>query len=62
MSIPIFGPPRDLYQQPGIKQTVFMDHIKGHYYESHPTINPSGVVPLGPVLDLDAPHGREKLS
>ncbi|WP_417803729.1 glutathione S-transferase family protein [Thalassospira lucentensis] len=53
---------RDLYQQPGIKQTVFMDHIKGHYYESHPTINPSGVVPIGPVMDLDAPHGRDKLS
>ncbi|NIZ01816.1 glutathione S-transferase family protein [Thalassospira lucentensis] len=53
---------RDLYQQPGIKQTVFMDHIKGHYYESHPTINPSGVVPIGPVMDLDSPHGRDKLS
>ncbi|KJE36682.1 glutathionyl-hydroquinone reductase YqjG [Thalassospira sp. HJ] len=53
---------RDLYQQPGIKETVFIDHIKGHYYESHPTINPSGVVPLGPVMDLEEPHGREKLS
>ncbi|WP_417828984.1 glutathione S-transferase family protein [Thalassospira sp.] len=53
---------RDLYQQPGIKDTVFMDHIKRHYYQSHPTINPSGVVPLGPIIDFESPHGREKLS
>lgn len=52
---------RDLYQQPGIAATVDFRHIKGHYYESHRTINPTGVVPLGPVLDLDAPHGRECL-
>jgi putative glutathione S-transferase len=52
---------RDLYQQPGIAETVDFRHIKGHYYESHGTINPTGIVPLGPVLDLDAPHGRERL-
>jgi putative glutathione S-transferase len=35
-----------------------MDHIKGHYYRSHGTINPTGVVPLGPVQALDLPHSR----
>jgi putative glutathione S-transferase len=52
---------RDLYQTPGVAETVDMRHIKGHYYESHRTINPTGIVPLGPVLDLDAPHGRERV-
>ncbi|HEV2557349.1 MAG TPA: glutathione S-transferase family protein [Microvirga sp.] len=52
---------RDLYQIPDIAETVDMQHIKGHYYESHGSINPTGVVPLGPILDLDAPHGRERL-
>jgi putative glutathione S-transferase len=50
---------RDLYQQPGIAETVDFDHIKRHYYMTHPQINPTGVVPRGPELDLDAPHGRE---
>ncbi len=49
---------RDLYQQPGIAETVHMDHIKNHYYASHHTINPTGVVPLGPEQDFLAPHGR----
>jgi glutathionyl-hydroquinone reductase len=49
---------RDLYQRPGVAETVSFDHIKRHYYESHETINPTGIVPLGPALDLDAPHGR----
>lgn len=52
---------RELYQVPGIRQTVNLHHIKHHYYGSHPTINPSGIVPLGPVLDLDAPHGRARV-
>ncbi|MBD2653967.1 glutathione S-transferase family protein [Synechocystis sp. FACHB-383] len=43
---------RDLYQQPGIAETVNFQHIKGHYYESHLTINPTGIVPMGPALDL----------
>jgi len=51
---------RELYQVPGIKQTVFFEHIKGHYYESHLMINPTGIVPKGPVLDLDMPHVRDK--
>jgi putative glutathione S-transferase len=53
---------RDLYQTPGVAETVNMQHIKGHYYESHLTINPTGIVPKGPVMDLDAPHGREGLA
>ncbi|WP_431858340.1 glutathione S-transferase family protein [Azospirillum sp.] len=52
---------RDLYQMPGIAQTVRFDHIKRHYYASHRTINPTGVVPKGPDLDLDSPHGRGRL-
>ncbi len=52
---------RDLYQTPGISGTVNMTHIKRHYYESHRTINPTAVVPLGPDLNLDAPHAREHL-
>src|ERR1041385_1011846 len=52
----------DLYQQPGIDQTVNFDHIKRHYYMTHDTINPSRIVPIGPVLDLARPHGREKLA
>lgn len=53
---------RDLYQTPGVAKTVDMRHIKHHYYRSHKTINPTGVVPVGPALDLDRPHGREALS
>jgi putative glutathione S-transferase len=49
---------RDLYQTPGVAETVDMDHIKRHYYVTHTQINPSGIVPVGPELDLDAPHGR----
>jgi len=51
----------DLYQQPGIAETVNFDHIKRHYYMTHTEINPTHIVPLGPVLDLTRPHGREKL-
>ncbi len=43
---------RELYQQQGIPDTVNFDHIKQHYYRSHPSINPNGIVPLGPTLDL----------
>jgi putative glutathione S-transferase len=52
---------RDLYQQPGIRETVNFDHIKRHYYFTHDDINPTRIVPLGPVLDLERPHGREHL-
>ncbi|MCX5493245.1 glutathione S-transferase family protein [Kaistia dalseonensis] len=49
---------RELYQMPGIRETVDFDHIKKHYYQSHKTINPTGVVPMGPILDFDAPGTR----
>lgn len=50
----------DLYQQPRVAETVDFDHIKRHYYMTHQEINPSRLVPLGPVLDLTLPHGRAK--
>ena len=50
---------RELYQLPGVAETVNFDHIKRHYYQSHKTINPTGIVPMGPELDLAAPHNRE---
>ena len=53
---------RDLYQTPGVAETVDIRHIKNHYYRSHKTINPTGIVPVGPALDLDRPHEREALS
>jgi putative glutathione S-transferase len=53
---------RDLYQTPGVAGTVNFQHIKGHYYQSHRNVNPSGIVPMGPAMDLMAPHGRAKLS
>lgn len=52
---------RELYQWPGVAKTVNVRHIKHHYYRSHGTINPTGVVPAGPLLDFDRPHGRETL-
>ena len=53
---------RDLYQHPGVGETVRMDHIKRHYYGSHETVNPTRIVPAGPEIDYTAPHGRERLS
>jgi len=49
---------RELYQMPGIVDTVNFQHIKGHYYQSHRGLNPFAVVPAGPVLDFMAPHNR----
>ncbi len=49
---------RELYQWPGVAETVRMDEIKIHYYTTHPSINPTGLIPLGPALDFSAPHGR----
>ncbi|SCA58220.1 S-transferase [Candidatus Terasakiella magnetica] len=54
----LWGYLRELYQMDGIAQTVDMVHIKTHYYASHTTINPTGVVPLGPELDFLSPHNR----
>jgi putative glutathione S-transferase len=50
---------RELYQVPGVAETVHMDHIKDHYYRSHGSINPTGVVPAGPEIDFSEPHGRD---
>jgi len=52
---------RELYQVPGVSGTVNLDHIKTHYYGSHRTINPSGIVPAGPLQDFMRPHGRDRL-
>ncbi len=49
---------RDLYQQPGVAETINMYHIKQHYYGSHTTVNPTGIVPLGPEIDLYKSHNR----
>lgn len=57
----LWGYTRDLYQRPEIRPTVNFQHIKNHYYQSHPHVNPAGVVPAGPVVDFDSPHGRESL-
>ncbi len=50
---------RELYQWPGVRETVNFTHIKHHYYYSHRTINPTQIVPKGPELDLERPHGRD---
>ncbi len=52
---------RDLYQVPGVAGTVRMNHIKRHYYDSHKTVNPTGIVPKGPDIDFNAPHDRDRL-
>lgn len=53
---------RDLYQYPGIKQTLDMQHIKQHYYFSHTKINPTQIIPVGPELSLHKEHDRGRLS
>jgi glutathionyl-hydroquinone reductase len=52
---------RDLYSTPGVADTVNFDHIKRHYYMTHTSLNPTRIVPVGPALDLTAPHDREAL-
>ncbi|RQG98166.1 glutathione S-transferase family protein [Natrarchaeobius oligotrophus] len=52
---------RDLYQTPGVAETVNMAHIKEHYYTTHPDVNPHRIVARGPDLALDAPHDRDEL-
>jgi putative glutathione S-transferase len=58
----ISGYVRELYQMPGVAETVSFEHIKTHYYASHLMINPTGVIPVGPVQDFTAAHGRGKNS
>jgi putative glutathione S-transferase len=53
---------RELYQWPGVAETVRMDEIKRHYYVTHPSVNPQRKIPLGPELNFEAPHGREALT
>jgi glutathionyl-hydroquinone reductase len=52
---------QDLYQTPGISSTVNFDHIKRHYYITHTEINPTQIVPIGPLLALNTPHSRAEL-
>ena len=54
----LWGYLRDLYQVAGVKETINMQHIKAHYYTSHAAINPTGVIPVGPIIDFHEPHGR----
>ena len=58
----LWGYTRELYQVPGVAETVNMDHIKYHYFASHRSINPTGIVPKGPEIDFMLPHGRPRIS
>ena len=53
---------RELYQWPGVAETVNLDHIVRHYHYSHESINPNRIIPINPVLDFAAPHGRDRLA
>jgi putative glutathione S-transferase len=53
---------RELYQVAGVRETVDFDHIKRHYYMSHDHLNPRRIVPIGPLLDFERPHDRERLT
>ncbi len=57
----LWGYVRDLYQVPGIAETVKFDIIKAHYYGSHETINPTRIIPAGPNIDFYEPHNRDSL-
>jgi putative glutathione S-transferase len=57
----LWGFVRDVYQTPGVAETCRLDHIKEHYYRSHGHINPTRIVPKGPIIDHTTPHGRERL-
>uniref|UniRef100_A0A0D9VFI5 GST C-terminal domain-containing protein n=1 Tax=Leersia perrieri TaxID=77586 RepID=A0A0D9VFI5_9ORYZ len=56
----LFNYTKDIYQIPGISSTVKMEHIRKHYYGSHPSINPYGIIPAGPNIDYNAPHDRSE--
>ncbi|MDQ3942779.1 MAG: glutathione S-transferase C-terminal domain-containing protein, partial [Actinomycetota bacterium] len=58
----LWGYLKDLYQRPGVAETVKMDHIQKHYYRSHESINPTRIVPKGPILDFTEAHDRERFS
>ena len=54
----LWGYVRELYQWPGVAETVNFDHIVRHYHYSHDTINPNRIIPINPLIDFNAPHGR----
>jgi putative glutathione S-transferase len=54
----LWGYTRDIFQSAGVEETVHIEHIKTHYFASHRQINPLGIIPDGPVLDFESPHGR----
>ncbi|KAJ7969298.1 Glutathione S-transferase family protein [Quillaja saponaria] len=58
----LFNYTKDIFQIHGVSSTVNMEHIKRHYYGSHPSINPFGIIPLGPDIDYSSPHDRERFS
>jgi len=58
----LWGYLRDVYQQPGVADTVDMSHIKEHYYTTHPDVTPHGIIATGPDLDFSAPHDRASLA
>ena len=58
----LWGFTRELYQVPGVAETVNLHHIRHHYYGSHKAVNPTGIVPKGPEIDYTAPHDRPRLS
>ncbi|KAL9375738.1 hypothetical protein Peur_032617 [Populus x canadensis] len=58
----MFNYTKDIFQIPGMSSTVNMQHIKRHYYGSHPTVNPFGIIPLGPDIDYSSPHDRNRFS
>lgn len=53
---------RELYQWPGVAETVNLEHIVRHYHYSHESLNPNRIIPINPVLDFDAPHGRDSIT
>jgi putative glutathione S-transferase len=57
----LWGYTREIAQMPAVRGTIDLQHIQRHYYESQRTVNPTGIVPLGPRIDLDAPHDRARL-
>jgi putative glutathione S-transferase len=57
----LYGFLRDVYQTPGVAEVCNFEHIKHHYYTSHPTINPNGLIPVGPIQELTSPHDRARL-
>jgi putative glutathione S-transferase len=57
----LWGFVRDIYQTPGVSETCVLAHIKQHYYRSHEGINPTRIVPKGPMIDYGAPHERGRI-